>query len=85
MQVPRGFGTPDRYEVVDWVIRTACRLVGGLLSYVPVAKSSEHVRRSAVFSELRCTRQRKTVQNTCPPPGKAELVIQGTGVRSHEG
>ena len=38
--------------MLDWVIRTACRLAGGPLGHVPVARSSEHVRRSAVFSEL---------------------------------
>ena len=52
MKVPLGFGASDWYGMLDWVIRTVCRLAGGSLSHVPVARPSEHVRRSAVFSEL---------------------------------
>jgi hypothetical protein len=52
VKVPLGFGASDWYGMLDWVIRTVCRLAGGSLSHVPVARPSEHVRRSAVFSEL---------------------------------
>ena len=52
MKIPLGFGASVRYGMLDWVIRTVCRLAGGSLSHVPVARPSEHVRWSAVFSEL---------------------------------
>ena len=83
MRVPLGFGTPDWYGMLDWVIRTACRLAGGPLGHVPVARSSEHVRRSAVFSELRLGNGNQFKIHA--PPGKAGRVTQGIGVRSHEG
>jgi len=76
-----GFGYPDRHELMDWVIRTVCRLDGEAY-HVPVAKPSEHVRQPAKPSE-NCNGRK--VQDTCPPPGKAGLVTQGIGVRSHKG
>jgi hypothetical protein len=80
VKVPLGFGASDWYGMLDWVIRTVCRLAGGSLSHVPVARPSEHVRQPAYFSG-NCNGKKGS--RYMPPPGKAGLVTQGIGVRSH--